>query len=144
MTRAGAVARIDALLGTVSNPTFKLIYFGEPLSVPTTPMCAFWIQSHDLDFETLGDVSTTTTMTIQAYFPVLVNETLRETVEQDVWDAIVNIKTALRGDTDLNGQVTDSEIGSATTGFLDLSGNRFRVATIPFEIDMFGEYPITP
>ena len=144
MTRAGAVARIDALLGTVSDPTFKAIYFGEPISIPATPMCAFWLQSHDADFETLGDVSTTATMLIRAYFPVLLNGDLRETVEQDVWDAIVKIKTALRGDANLNGEVTDSEIGSATTGFIELQGNLFRHATIPLEIDIYSEYPITP
>ena len=144
MSRAGAVARIDTLLSSITDPTFKAVYFGDPKSIKTTPMVAFWVQSHDVDFETLGDVSTTTTMLIRAYFPVISSDDVTETIEQDLWDSIVNIRTKLRGDSNLNGEVTDTEIGSATTGFVEMQGNIYRHVSIPYEIDIYGEYPITP
>jgi hypothetical protein len=61
-----------------------------------------------------------------------------------MWDAIVGIKTALRADSELGGNATDSRPGDATTGYIELSGVAFRQVTISFEVDIYGEYPIAP
>ena len=42
MSRSGALDRIDALLGTVTDPQFTAVIRGEPLSISGTPVVAFW------------------------------------------------------------------------------------------------------
>tara|TARA_Y100000401_G_scaffold23672_1_gene16182 strand:+ start:86 stop:313 length:228 start_codon:yes stop_codon:yes gene_type:complete len=72
------------------------------------------------------------------------SQDVRESLELDVWDAIVNIGAALRGDANLSGHCDDSRIGNATTGYVDLGGIAFKTVSIPFEIDILEETTITP
>ena len=144
MSRSGAMDRIDALLGTVSDPTFTSVLRGEPLSINGTPVVAFWITSREVDFLTLTDVSSFTEITIRAYFRMQVSQDVREDLELNIWDAIVNIDTALRGDSDLAGNVTDMEILEATTAYTEIGGIAFRTVDIPIRLKIMGEVTITP
>ncbi len=117
MSRSGALDRIDTLLGTVSDPTFTAVLRGEPLAIAGSPTAAFWVQGREVDFLTLKDVSSITEITIRAYFRMQGSPDIREDLELNIWDAIVNIDTALRGDSDLSGNVNEIEIGSASTGY---------------------------
>jgi len=144
MTRAGAIAAIDTAISSVSSPTFSAVFVGEPLAIAGTPTAAFWLTSHTDTFETLGDVSTTATFTVRCFWRMQTSQDVRETIEDEMWDAIVGIKTALRADSALGGNATDSRPGDATTGYIDLGGVAFRQVTIPFEVDIYGDYPITP
>ena len=144
MSRSGALDRIDALLGAVSDPTFTAILRGEPLSIPGTPLCAFWIVSRSTLFETFTDVSTVTTFTIRSYFRMQISQDVRESLELDLWDAAVNIDTALRSDADLAGNVSDSNVGTMATGYTDIGGVAYRTMDIPFEVEILGEVTITP
>ena len=65
-------------------------------------------------------------------------------MELEVWDAIVNIDSALRGDSDLSGNVNDIEIGSASTGYTDIGGVAYRTLDIPLSVQIMGEVTITP
>jgi len=144
MTRAGVLSTIDSLISGVSSPTFTAVYQGEPLSIPTTPVAAFWLEAHDELFTTLGDSSTTAMFTIQCYWRMQTSPDVRETIEAEVWDAIVNIKTALRGDSNLSGNCTDSSPLDAEVSYEEIGGNVYRIATIPFEVEIYGEMSITP
>jgi len=144
MTRAGVLNTIDTLLGSVSNPSFAAVLRGEPLMIPTTPIAAFWLTQHEEDFTTLGDASTTAEFTIQCYWRMTSAQDVRESLELEIWDAISGVKSALRGDAALSGNCTDSRPGFATTGYIDLSGVTFKVASIPFFIEIYGSETITP
>ena len=144
MSRSGVISTIDSLLSGVSSPTFAAVYQGEPLSIPTTPIAAFWIEAHDELFTTLGDSSTTALFTIQCYWRMQTTPDVRETIEAEVWDAIVNIKIALRGDSNLSGNCTDSSPGNTEVSYEEIGGNVYRIATIPFEVEIYGEAVITP
>jgi len=144
MTRAGVLNTIDTLLGSVSNPSFAAVLRGEPLMIPTTPIAAFWLTQHEEDFTTLGDASTTAEFTIQCYWRMTSAQDVRESLELEIWDAISGVKSALRGDAALSGNCTDSRPGFATTGYIDLSGVTFKVASIPFFVEIYGSETITP
>jgi len=144
VSRAGVITAIDTALSSVTNPTFTMVYIGEPLSVPTTPMAAFWLSQHSEDFTTLGDSSTVAEFTIRCYWRVQSSPNVRETIEAEMWDAVVGIKTALRADSALNGNAADSRPGDATFGYIEIGGNVFRVVTIPFDVNIYAESTITP
>ena len=144
MSRAGVLSTIDSLISGVSSPTFTAVYQGEPLQVPTTPIAAFWISSQSEDFKTLGDASTTLELMIQCYWRQQLSPNVRESIELEIYDAIVSIKTALRGDSNLSGNCTDSRPGTATVGIQVVGGTPFRTLSIPFFVDVYGEETITP
>ena len=144
MSRAGVLSTIDSLISGVSSPTFTAVYQGEPLQVPTTPIAAFWISSQSEDFQTLGDASTTLELMIQCYWRQQLSPNVRESIELEIYDAIVSIKTALRGDSNLSGNCTDSRPGTATVGIQVVGGTPFRTLSIPFVVDVDGEETITP
>jgi len=142
VSRAGAIAAIDTALGNVSGPAFTTIYIGEPLSIPTTPMAAFWLTGHREDFTTLGDASTIVDFSIRCYWRMQASPNVRETIDDQLWDVIVGVKTALRANSNLSGNATDSRPGDATTGYIEIGGAVFRQVTIPFEVNIYGEEPI--
>lgn len=144
MSRAGVITAIDTALSSVTNPTFTMVYIGEPLSVPTTPITAFWLSQHREDFTTLGDSSTVAEFTIRCYWRVQSSPDVRETIEAEMWDAVVGIKNALRADSALGGNAADSRPGDATFGYIEIGGNVFRVVTIPFDVNIYAESTITP
>jgi len=144
MSRSGALARIDALLSAISDPAFVAVYRGEPLAISGTPVLAFWLTGRRDDFETLGDIGSRVSVTIRAYFRMQDSPDVRESIEEAVWDAMVQIDTQLRSDADLAGNVTDSSVGAATVGFQNMSGAVFRVVTVPYEMELMGEVTITP
>ena len=144
MSRAGVLSTIDSLISGVSSPTFTAVYQGEPLQVPTTPIAAFWISSQSEDFQTLGDASTTLELMIQCYWRQQLSPNVRESIELEIYDAIVSIKTALRGDSNLSGNCTDSRPGTATVGIQVVGRTPFRTLSIPFFVDVYGEETITP
>ena len=144
MSRSGAIDRIDALLATVSDPAFVSVVRGEPLALAGTPVLAFWVTSRVNTAITLTNSGSTTTFTIRAFFRMQSSQDVRESLELDVWDAIVNINSALSGDANLAGHCSDSRLGNATTGYIDLGGIAFKSLTIPFEVDILEETTITP
>lgn len=144
MTRAGVITSIQDAIGNVSTPVFAAVYVGEPLSIPTVPCAAFWLTNHREDFETLGDSSTTAEFVIRLYWRMQTSANVRETVEAEMWDAVVAVKTELRGDSNLGGNATDSKPGDASFGYLEISGNVYRTATIPLNVYMYGESDIDP
>lgn len=144
MSRSGVIDRIDALLASVTNPTFGAVLRGEPMMISQTPSVAFWLSNREVDFLTLADSSSLTEFTIRAYWRLQISRDIREDVELEVWDAIVNIDSALRGDSDLSGNVNDIEIGSASTGYTDIGGVAYRTLDIPLSVQIMGEVTITP
>ena len=144
MSRSAIMDRIDALLSGVSDPTFTEVMRGEPLSIAGTPCVAFWVRSRDVDFKTLTAVTSNCNFTIRAYFRMQSSKDIRESTELDIWDAIVSIDSALRGDSNLSGNATDTDIGSATTGYTEISGVAFRTVDIPYSVMLGNEVTITP
>lgn len=136
--------RIDALLGTVSDPSFGAVLRGEPLSIARTPTVAFWLTSREVSFMTLKDISSFTQFTVRAYFRMQASQDVRESTELDIWDAVVNIDSALRGDSDLAGNVQDMEIGTATTAYIEIGGIVYRTIEIPLTVEIMSEVTITP
>ena len=93
---------------------------------------------------TLKDVSSFTQFTVRAYFRMQASQDVRESTELDIWDAVVNIDSALRGDSDLAGNVQDMEIGTATTAYIEIGGIVYRTIEIPLTVEIMSEVTITP
>lgn len=144
MTRSGAISTIDTLLSGVSDPTFRTVFRGEPMSVPETPCVAFWFAGRDVDFTTFTDVSSLNEFTIRAYWRLQASTNIREDIELELWNASVSIPTALRGDSDLSGNVTDMTIGASTTAFTEIGGIAYRTLDIPLTLINYSEVTITP
>ena len=144
MTRAGALDRIDVLLSTITDPAFVAVVRAEPLALAGTPILAFWVQSRTPGWQTLSDIGSTTTITVRAYFRMQPSTDVRETIEAQVWDAMVEIETKLRSDANLDGNVTDSVVGSAQVQYLTIEASVYRVVTVPFDVQIYEEITITP
>ena len=96
------------------------------------------------DYETLGDIGSRTSIIIRAYFRMQDSQDVRETLEEEVWDTMVQVDTKLKSDADLGGNVTDSSVGASTVGYINMGGSVFRAVSIPFEMQILGEITITP
>ena len=144
MSRAGAIAQIDTLLSTITDPAFTTVVRGEPLAISGSPMLAFWITGRTSDFETQTDIGSRTSVLVRAYFRMQDSQDVRESIEEEVWDTMVQVDTKLRSDANLGGNVTDSSVGAATVGYINMSGGVFRAVSIPFEMEILGEVTITP
>ena len=144
MTRAGALDRIDVLLSTITDPAFVAVVRAEPLALAGTPILAFWVQSRIPGWQTLSDIGSTTTIMVRAYFRMQPSTDVRETIEAQVWDAMVEIETKLRSDANLDGNVTDSVVGSAQVQYLTIEASVYRVVTVPFDVQIYEEITITP
>jgi len=144
LSRSGAIDRIDALLATVSDPAFTAVLRGEPLSISGAPLIAFWLTDRITSSMTLTDTNTQTTFMIRAYFRMQVSADVRESLETDLWDAAVNIDTALRSDANLAGNVDDSAVGATVTGYTDIGGVAYRTLQMPFTVEIMGDVAITP
>lgn len=143
MTRAGALDRIDVLLSAITDPPFTAVVRTEPMAISGTPVLAFWLQSRSNDWRTLTNIGSTTTVMIRAYFRLQNAIDVRETVEADLWDAIVQIETQLRSDANLADNVTDSNLGSATFATQQIGDGLFRTASVPFDIQIYEETTIS-
>lgn len=144
MSRSGAIAQIDTLLSTISDPAFVAVYRGEPLAIAGSPVLAYWMTGRTNDFETLGDIGSRVAVMVRAYFRMQDSPDVRESIELAVWDAMYQIDVKLRSDADLGGNVTDSNVGAATIGYTTMSGGVFRTVSVPFEMELMGEVTITP
>jgi len=144
MSRSGALDRIDVLLSTITDPAFTAVIRAEPLALSGTPVLAYWIQGRTNGWQSLGDVGSTTTIMVRAYFRVQTSADVRESVELELWDAMVEVDTKLRSDANLDGNCTDSTVGAATVAMMVIGGSWYRTATIPFSIQIYEEVTITP
>jgi len=144
LSRSGAIAQIDTLLSTISDPAFVAVYRGEPLAIAGSPVLAYWMTGRTNAFETLGDIGSRVAVMVRAYFRMQDSPDVRESIELAVWDAMYQIDAKLRSDADLGGNVTDSNVGAATIGYTTMSGGVFRTVSVPFEMELMGEVTITP
>ena len=144
MSRSGALDRIDVLLSTITDPAFVAVIRAEPLALSGTPVLAYWVQARTNGWQTLTNIGSTTTIMIRAYFRLQASADVRESIELELWDSMVEVDTKLRSDANLDGNCTDSTVGSATVSTLEVSGSLYRTATIPFSIQIYEEVTITP
>ena len=144
MSRSGALDRIDVLLSTITDPPFTAVVRAEPLALSGTPVLAYWVQSRSNGWQTLGDIGSTTTIMVRVYFRLQASTDVRESIELALWDAMVEVDSKLRSDANLDGNCTDSTVGSATVATIDIGGQLYRTATIPFDIQLYEEVTITP
>ena len=144
MSRSGALSQIDTLLSTISDPAFVAVYRGEPLAISGSPVLAYWLTGRIPTFETLGDIGSRVSVMVRAYFRMQDSPDVRESIEEAVWDAMYQIDAKLRSDANLGGNVTDSNVGPATIGYVNMGGGVFRTVSVPFEMELMGEVTITP
>ena len=144
MSRSGALDRIDALLSEITDPPFVGVIRAEPLALAGTPVVCFWISGRQDRYETLGDIGSTTTIMIRAYWRLQSSRVIQEAVELDIWDAAVNIDSQLRSDANLAGNVTDSRVGAGSVQIMQVGDAFYRTLTVPYEMDIYGEVTITP
>ena len=144
MSRSGALDRIDVLLSTITDPAFVAVIRAEPLALSGTPVLAYWVQGRTNGWQTLSDIGSTTTIMVRAYFRLQASADVRESIELELWDSMVEVDTKLRSDANLDGNCTDSTVGSASVATMDISGSFYRTATIPFDIQIYEEVTITP
>ena len=144
MSRSGALSQIDTLLSTISDPAFVAVYRGEPLAIAGSPVLAYWLTGRIAAFETLGDIGSRVSVMVRAYFRMQDSPDVRESIEEAVWDAMYQIDANLRSDANLGGNVTDSSVGPATIGYVNMGGGVFRTVSVPFEMELMGEVTITP
>ena len=103
MSRSGALDRIDVLLSTITDPVFTAVIRAEPLALSGTPVLAYWVQSRTNGWQTLSDIGSTTTIMVRAYFRLQASADVRESIELELWDAMVEVDTKLRSDANLDG-----------------------------------------
>ena len=144
MSRSGALSQIDTLLSTISDPAFVAVYRGEPLAIAGSPVLAYWLTGRIAAFETLGDIGSRVSVMVRAYFRMQDSPDVRESIEEAVWYAMYQIDAKLRSDANLGGIVTDSNVGPATIGYVNMGGGVFRTVSVPFEMELMGEVTITP
>ena len=144
MSRSGALSQIDTLLSTISDPAFVAVYRGEPLAIAGSPVLAYWLTGRIAACETLGDIGSRGSVMVRAYFRMQDSPDVRESIEEAVWDAMYQIDAKLRSDANLGGNVTDSSVGPATIGYVNMGGGVFRTVSVPFEMELMGEVTITP
>mgnify|MGYP003152480719 FL=1 len=144
MSRSGALDRIDELLSEITDPPFVGVIRAEPLALAGTPVVCFWISGRQDRYETLGDIGSTTTIMVRAYWRLQSSRVIQEAVELDIWDAAVNIDSKLRSDANLAGNVTDSRVGAGSVQIEQVGDAFYRSLTVPFEMDIYGEITITP
>jgi len=144
MSRSDALSQIDTLLSTISDPAFVAVYRGEPLAISGSPVLAYWLTGRIAAFETLGDIGSRVSVMVRAYFRMQDSPDVRESIEEAVWDAMYQIDAKLRSDANLGGNVTDSNVGPATIGYVNMGGGVFRTVSVPFEMELMGEVTITP
>jgi len=144
VSRAGALTQIDTNLSTITSPAFVSVLRGEPLAISGSPVLAFWLESRAHTAVTLTNAGSMTTFSIRAYFRLQTSSDVRETVENDLWDAMYEIDRVLMGDANLSGQVSDSRVGEAVAGYVSMSGNTFRTLTVPYEVDILEDVTIAP
>jgi len=143
VTRAGALDRIDVLLSAISDPPFTAVIRAEPFALSGTPVLSYWMLSRSSDFRSLSNIGSNTQIMIRAYFRMQESADVRESVELDLWDAAVQIDTKLRSDANLDDNVTDSNVGSAVFGTVQVGNAWYRTVSVPFEIMIYEEVPIT-
>ena len=144
MSRSGALDRIAALLSEITDPPFVGVIRAEPLALAGTPVVCFWVNGRVDNHQTLGDIGSTTTIMVRAYWRLQSSRVVQEAIELDIWDAMVNIDSKLRSDANLDGNCTDSRVGAATVVNMQIGDAICRTVSIPFEIDIYGEITITP
>jgi len=136
--------RIDVLLSSITDPAFTAVIRAEPLALSGTPVLAYWVQGRTGGWQTLSNIGSTTRIMIRSYFRLQASADVRESIELELWDAMVEVYTKLRSDANLAGNCTDSTVGAATVATLDMGGGLYRTATIPFDIQIYEEVTITP
>ena len=144
MSTSGVLDTINTHLASVTNPTPQVVVRGEPILLNASPTFAYWIQSHSEAFETLGDRSTSLSVTIRCYWRLEQAQQVKEALELEVYNAIVSIKQKLSADALLGGNCQYSICGTADTGYIEQSGISFKIVNIPFQIDVYSEETITP
>ena len=145
MSRSGAVTTIKSLMDAVTNPTFQVVLIGEPLSIPSGDrVIAAWFNGESQKSKTLGNVMVTQVWTIRAYFRVGSSQKARESLELELWDAVRNIQSSFRGDSQLSGNCTDLEISLANVGWEDIGGNTFRSITFDLQLIELEAESISP
>lgn len=144
MTRAGIMNQIDTRLSTITSPSFVAVYRGEPLSISGTPVMAFWIENRRPMAQTLTNNGSITTFSIRAYFRVQTSPDVRESAEEDLWDAMYEIDSALMGDASLDGNATDTRLLEADAGYVSIGGSTYRTLTVPYEVDILEDVTVTP
>jgi hypothetical protein len=146
--RAAVVARIDALIKTVSTPNFQAYYVGEPVQIPTKAVIAFWYvgdEPYIAGAKTLGNVMVTERFRIRAYFPVIASPTIKKNVDLAIWDTVRYVKAAIVGDSNLNGLVTDLDMDDAVVDYFQWnSGAVNRIVTFDLLIHDLEAETITP
>lgn len=132
MDKNKAVNRIHELLRSISKPRFDEYVVGQPRSVSAERVVAFWYLGDEPPPEgpaTLGNAMVYEVFMVRGYWKVSDAPQLRESREGELWDFVRNSKAAFRGDSTLNGNVTDLDVGEASTGIETFAnGNTRRVA----------------
>ena len=144
MSTSGQLSTIQTHLEGITNPTPQVVVRGEPIIINASPTFSFWLQSHSQDFETLGDRSTRLSITIRCYWRLEQAQQVKESLELEIYNAIVSIKQKLSADALLGGNCQYSICGTADSGYLEQSGITYKVITLPFDVDVYGEETITP
>jgi hypothetical protein len=146
MSRSGALDRIGVLLATVSDPALQGVTRGEPLSIPAVVWCAYYLSGQVTmpEMETFSDSSTITTVAVRLYFPAVTDPQSQGAVETDIWDGCANIRTAILGDSDLAGNVSQLKMPSATVGYEELSGVWYRTTSQPIDLWILGDTSVAP
>lgn len=142
MTWDGAISAIEAHIAAAA-PAYAS-RAGE--TIPASISVAWWYEGsgdNPLIAETLTDHSFAENVSVRIYWPVATRDPgpsrALENEARTITRALIG---RLEGDRSLGENVTDTTIGDATAGWLDLGGASFRVVTIPLSLGFTEAEPI--
>ena len=142
MSRKGALDRIDKILTQENGGTkMRKVYRGDPtdtgLSLGEGPFAAYWIGGEVTKDKTFGNVMVTHQITVAVYWAIPNNERQLAANELAIWEAMRDIQTAFRADSDLGGNTTDLEIDEAEVGTLPVGrGTAAEYRVLRFELHL--------
>lgn len=145
------LARLDTIFRGISTPSFT-VQQSEPLAltVDGSPWLCYWYTGEEDPPEgtaTFGNVMFYEKINVECFWKRVAERSALPVIEAEIWKANRALKTALRGDSTLNGLVKDMDITNSTINygrFPDVSNLEYR--RLAFEVwlkELEGE-AITP
>lgn len=134
---------LDAIAGRLKHAGVRTVLFGSPSKPPRNGSAHIWYAGEEEKSKTLSNVMVTERVRVRVYWKRPESNDTRSALEGEVWTTAREIQKSLRADSDLDGNVTDTEISLTEAGYTEISGSVNRTVGFDVLCQMLEEEPIT-